>query len=114
MRGNYGAAEKAAGHVRNELILDDGKTLIVDCMNPQGGFDFSETTADVAAKHFTVENEVFYLAKQGSLTFRFFRIDRRACDGSCWSPTIFCEIVHGFRRLVSDWRNRERLIAEGG
>ena len=34
VRGNYGTAEKAAGHVWNELILDNGRTLIVDCMNP--------------------------------------------------------------------------------
>lgn len=63
VRGNYGTAKNAAGHVWNELILPDGKKLIVDCMNPQADFDFPETTAAIAAKYLTVENEAYYPAK---------------------------------------------------
>lgn len=62
-RGNLGTAKKASGHVWNELILTDGKKLIVDCMNPQSGFDFPETTAAVAKQYLTVEKNAFYPAK---------------------------------------------------
>lgn len=62
-RGNFGTTEKAAGHSWNELSLADGKNLIVDCMNPQGGFDFPETTADIAGQYLTVENDAYYPAK---------------------------------------------------
>ena len=63
VRGNYRTEKKAFGHAWNELVLTDGKKLIVDCMNPQAGFDFPETTSDVARKYLTVENEAFYPAK---------------------------------------------------
>ena len=62
-RGNLRVEKKAAAHIWNELTLSNGKTLIVDCMNPQGGFDFPETTADVATMYLTVKNEAFYPAK---------------------------------------------------
>ena len=63
VRGNYATGKKTAGHVWNELILTDEKTLIVDCMNPQADFSFPETTTDSAKKYLTVKNEPFYPAK---------------------------------------------------
>lgn len=63
VRGNYATGKKAAGHVWNELIVTDEKTLIVDCMNPQVDFSFPETTTDGAKKYLTVKNEPFYPAK---------------------------------------------------
>ncbi|MCA9130380.1 MAG: hypothetical protein KDB22_25000 [Planctomycetales bacterium] len=40
VRGNYGTPQDWGGHSWNELTLDDGRTAIVDIMNPQPDFYF--------------------------------------------------------------------------
>jgi len=56
-RGNLGVD---GGHTWNELLLPDGTRLIVDCMNPSGGFDFPKTTHPAAQLYLTVRNEPYY------------------------------------------------------
>ncbi len=40
VRGNYGTVKNSGGHSWNEIRLDDGRTAVVDVMNPQPDFYF--------------------------------------------------------------------------
>jgi Ethylene-responsive protein kinase Le-CTR1 len=63
VRGNLDSA--SGPHVWNELDLPGGQKRLVDCMNPAAGFDLPPTTASIANRYRTVNNEPYYpLASQ--------------------------------------------------
>lgn len=59
VRGNLGHANSAGSHAWNELLLDDGRKLIVDVMNPRPGFDFPATTDRLARDYLTVGDKPY-------------------------------------------------------
>ncbi|MEN6498198.1 MAG: EDR1-related protein [Thermoguttaceae bacterium] len=62
VRGNYaGASERGSPHVWNEIILDDGRHLLVDVMLQRDRQGFPEVTApDVARRYLRVDNTPWY------------------------------------------------------
>jgi len=48
------------GHAWNELFLGDGQRLIVDVMNPRGGFDFPAITDAASQQYLTIDLKPFY------------------------------------------------------
>lgn len=68
VRGNYvkgGSRGGGGGHAWNELILDDGKRVIVDVMNPRPEFQFLPETAPAAEHYVSVKNEKIYPREEG-------------------------------------------------
>jgi hypothetical protein len=60
VRGNYVNGRTGGGHAWNELILDDGKRVIVDVMNPKPDFEFLPETAPESKHYVSVKNESIY------------------------------------------------------
>lgn len=65
VRGNY-AGPISGGHAWNEIVLDDGRRLLVDIMQKGERQDFPEVTSPaVARQYLRVDNTPWYEAKAG-------------------------------------------------
>mgnify|MGYP001829074772 FL=1 len=66
VRGGYQVTEtRVGGHAWNELVLNDGRRLIVDVMNPKPDFYFPEVGEPSLQRYRTVANQPKYLQFTG-------------------------------------------------
>jgi tetratricopeptide (TPR) repeat protein len=66
VRGNYRGPGGSGGHAWNELLLEGGRKLLVDVMNPRPDFRFPETTDRTARRYLSVSDEPLYVGKDES------------------------------------------------